>query len=90
MSYTYSKVEVILFYDVLSLVPWLSGVLPFILFRCLEYLCKYASEPHGINERDHHYHTPLHIAVTTNLPRHARRLLIAKVHIHSIVIVDTK
>lgn len=50
-----------------------------IYLRCLEYLCKYATVVHGINERDHHYLTPLHIAVTSNLPGHVKRLLMAKV-----------
>ena len=47
----------------------------------MEYLCKYAKEHHGINERDHHYLTPLHIAVKSNIPVNVKLLLAYKVTI---------
>jgi len=52
----------------------------YVIIRCLEYLCKYSSDMQCINERDHHYQTALHNAVTANLPGNAKRLLMAKVH----------
>lgn len=46
----------------------------------MEYICKYATEHHGINERDHHYLTPLHIAVKYNSTVNVKRLLDFKVY----------
>ena len=48
----------------------------------MENLCKYAIEHHGINERDHHYLTPLHVAVNSNIPVNVKRLLEFKVYSH--------
>jgi hypothetical protein len=50
----------------------------------MEYLCKYAKEHHGINDRDHHYLTPLHIAVKSNMPVNVKLLLAYKVGLGSI------
>ncbi|XP_064386094.1 uncharacterized protein LOC135334732 isoform X2 [Halichondria panicea] len=46
--------------------------------KCLEYLCKYSTENHGISDRDHHYRTPLHMAVITDHPGNVQKLLDAK------------
>lgn len=50
----------------------------------MENLCKYAKETHGMNDRDHHYLTPLHIAVKSNIPPNVKMLLTHKVSAKSI------
>jgi len=58
---------------------WKWNYISYAFLRCLEYMCRYTSALNGINERDHEYHTPLHIAVMNNLPANTKCLLMAKV-----------